>query len=264
MVALGAGRLAQKNLLSINHLKELRFIEVTPEALTIGSGTTFTDIRKHPVIHSDFVLLELAAGWTGSIANQNRGTLGGNIVNGSPAADSPPALLAYDAELTLISSRGTRIMPYADFHLGYKKTALAPDELLHSITMKRVFSDHIPYTRKIGTRNAQAISKVNAVAALARMRDGRIDDIRIGSCQPSRPAHPADRDRTRAQESSDHQGHHRSGAGSSLHFAETCSIDDIRSTAKYRRRRCRQPAGRVPADVVGRRRAKGRSHPISA
>ena len=165
MVALGAGRLTQKNLLSINHLKELRFINATESEITIGSGTTFTDIRKHPVIASDFSLLIQAASWTGSIANQNRGTLGGNIVNASPAADSPPALLAYDAVLTLISTRGSRTMPYADFHLGYKKTALAPDELLHSITLPRRFAAYIPYTRKVGTRNAQAISKV-AIAAL--------------------------------------------------------------------------------------------------
>src|ERR1035438_4256947 len=78
MVALGAGRLPQKHLLLINHLKELRFIDVTADAITLGAGTTFTDIRKHAVIASDFPLLAQAAGWTGSIANQNRGTLGGN------------------------------------------------------------------------------------------------------------------------------------------------------------------------------------------
>src|ERR1035441_10072637 len=89
MVALAAGRLPQKHLLSINHLKELRFIDVTPEAVALGAGTTFTDIRRHPVIAADFPLLVQAASWTGSIANQNRGTLGGNIVNASPAADTP-------------------------------------------------------------------------------------------------------------------------------------------------------------------------------
>ncbi|HEV2620359.1 MAG TPA: FAD binding domain-containing protein, partial [Acidobacteriaceae bacterium] len=73
MVALSAGRLTQKNLLSINHLPELRFITTTPTEITLGSGTTFTDIRNHPTIASDFPLLAQAAGWTGSIANQNRG-----------------------------------------------------------------------------------------------------------------------------------------------------------------------------------------------
>src|SRR5271163_1746920 len=180
MVALGAGRLQSKKLISLWNLHELRFIEETPDAIIIGAGTTFTDIRKHPAINRELSLLSLAASWTGSIANQNRGTLGGNIVNASPAADSPPALLAYDAVLTLISTRGTRTTPYADFHLGYKKTALAPDELLHSITLPRRFADYIPYTRKVGTRNAQAISKV-AIAALGRMNKGIIEDIRIGA-----------------------------------------------------------------------------------
>jgi len=231
MVALGAGRLTQKNLLSINHLNELRFIKVTSAAVIIGPGTTFTDIRKHPVIRSDFVLLELAASWTGSIANQNRGTLGGNIVNGSPAADSPPALLAYDAELALISKRGTRTMPYADFHRGYKKTALAPDELLHSIIIKRKFSDYVSYTRKVGTRNAQAISKV-AIAALARMSSGRIEDIRIGAAslrdQPVRL--------TATEHALRNQAVNKDtiAAARAALTSETLPIDDIRSTAKYR------------------------------
>jgi CO/xanthine dehydrogenase FAD-binding subunit len=231
MVALGAGRLASKHLLSINHLKELRFVNVTSEALTMGSGTTFTDIRRHPVIHSDFVLLELAAGWTGSIANQNRGTLGGNIVNGSPAADSPPALLTYDAELALVSCRGTRTMLYANFHLGYKKTALAPDELLYSITIKRRFSDYTPYARKVGTRNAQAISKV-AIAALARMRGGRIDDIRIGAASlRDRPVRL-----TATEDVLKNQPINKDtiAAARAALTAETLPIDDIRSTAKYR------------------------------
>jgi CO/xanthine dehydrogenase FAD-binding subunit len=231
MVALGAGRLAQKNLLSINHLKELRFIQVTANALTIGSGTTFTDIRKHPVIHSDFVLLESAAGWTGSIANQNRGTLGGNIVNGSPAADSPPALLVYDAELALISSRGTRTVPYTDFHLGYKKTALAPDELVHSITIKRKFSGYTSYTRKVGTRNAQAISKV-AIAALARVQSGRIDDIRIGAASlRDRPMRLTATERALQNQPVNKD---TIAAARAALTAETLPIDDIRSTAKYR------------------------------
>jgi CO/xanthine dehydrogenase FAD-binding subunit len=179
MVALGAGRLQPGKFVSLWNLKELRFIEETPDAIIIGAGTTFTDIRRHPVITQELPLLSQAASWTGSIANQNRATLGGNIVNASPAADSPPALLVYDAILTLISARSTRTMTYRDFHLSYKKTALAPDELLHSITISRNLNGYKTYIRKVGTRNAQAISKV-AIAAIARMSNGLIEDIRIG------------------------------------------------------------------------------------
>src|SRR5580692_3044724 len=108
MVALGVGRLAQHSLLSIQHLKELRFIRVEEDAIHIGAGTTFTDIRRNKTIAEDLPLLIQSASWTGSVANQNRGTLGGNICNASPAADTPPALLAYGAAVTLISANGRR------------------------------------------------------------------------------------------------------------------------------------------------------------
>jgi len=150
MVAFGAGRLQPKKLVSLWNLSELRFIEERPDAIIIGAGSTFTDLRRNSLIARELPLLSQAASWTGSIANQNRATLGGNIVNASPAADSPPALLAYDATLTLVSTRGTRSMPYRDFHLSYKKTALAEDELLHSITVFCNFNGYIQWIRKVG------------------------------------------------------------------------------------------------------------------
>ena len=192
MVALSAGRLPQKNLLSINHLKALRFIEVTPDAVTLGAGATFTDIRRHPTLAAHFPLLVQAASWLGSIANQNRATLGGNIVNASPAADSPPALLVYDAQLTLISAgpageMTTRTLPYTGFHLGYKRTALHPGELLYSITLPRAFAGYRSYIRKVGTRNAQAISKV-ALACLARMAPNPASSAHAAAGPSSPPA----------------------------------------------------------------------------
>ena len=231
MVALGAGRLGPKNLLSINHLKELRFIEVTPDTVTIGSGTTFSDIRRHAALTAALPLLAQAASWTGSIANQNRGTLGGNIVNASPAADSPPALLAYEAELTLISATGSRTMPYADFHLGYKRTALRPDELLQSIKINRNFESYIHYTRKVGTRNAQAISKV-AIAALALMCDGLITDLRIGAA--SLRDRPSRLTATEQVLIGNPITPYSIAAARAALLTEAQPIDDIRSTAKYR------------------------------
>src|ERR1700727_2630664 len=77
MVALGAGRLQSRKLISLWNLEELRFIDITPDAIILGAGTTFTDIRKHPVIAEEFPILAQAASCTGSIANQNRGTIGG-------------------------------------------------------------------------------------------------------------------------------------------------------------------------------------------
>jgi CO/xanthine dehydrogenase FAD-binding subunit len=231
MVALGAGRLQNKKLVSLWNLEELRFIEVTPDAIILGAGTTFTDIRKHPVIADEFSILAEAASWTGSIANQNRGTLGGNIVNASPAADSPPALLAYDAELTLISTRGARTLPYRDFHLAYKETALEPDELLHSITISRNYKRYKTYIRKVGTRNAQAISKV-ALAVLARMNKGRIEDIRIGAA--SVREYPARLTATEKSLTGKTITPESIAVARATILTEVRPIDDIRSTAKYR------------------------------
>jgi putative cofactor-binding repeat protein len=235
MVALGAGRLAPKKLISLWGIRELRFIDVAPDVVTIGAGTTFTDLRRHPVIASDFGLLAQAAGWTGSIANQNRGTLGGNCVNASPAADSPPALLVYDAELTLISAAGPRRLPYREFHLGYKRVALRPDELLHSISLPRRFADYRSYTRKVGTRNAQAISKV-AIAALARLEHGVIAEIRLAVASlRETPVRLAATEAALLGRSVDPESLQEVIAGARAALAGEClPIDDIRSTAKYR------------------------------
>lgn len=231
MVALGAGRLQPKKLVSLWDLEELRFIEVAPDAIVIGAGSTFTDIRKHPVIADEFSILSQAASWTGSVANQNRGTLGGNIVNASPAADSPPALLAYDAELTIISTRGPRTLPYRDFHLAYKETALEPDELLHSITISRNLRGYKTYIRKVGTRNAQAISKV-AIAALARVKKGHIEDIRIGAA--SLREYPTRLSATEQSLVGKTITSATIAAARAAILTEARPIDDIRSTAKYR------------------------------
>ncbi|HXC96102.1 MAG TPA: FAD binding domain-containing protein [Edaphobacter sp.] len=231
MVALGAGRLQAKKFISLWNLEELRFIEATSDAIIIGAGSTFTDIRKHPTITDELPILAMAASWTGSIANQNRGTLGGNIINASPAADSPPVLLAYEAGITLVSARGTRTLPYRDFHLAYKETELEPDELLFSITISRNLKGYKSYIRKVGPRNAQAISKV-AIAALARMKNGRIEDIRIGAASlreyPTRliATERALIDKVISPETI--------AAARVAVLAEARPIDDIRSTAKYR------------------------------
>jgi CO/xanthine dehydrogenase FAD-binding subunit len=231
MVALGAGRLQAKKFISLWNLEELRFIEVASDAIIIGAGSTFTDIRNHPVIANEFSIIAQAASWTGSIANQNRGTLGGNIVNASPAADSPPALLAYDAEVTIVSSRGPRTVLYRDFHLAYKKTVLEPDELVHSVTVSRNLKGYKTYIRKVGPRNAQAISKV-AIAALARMKGGRIEDIRIGAA--SVREYPARLTATEQTLTGKAVTPETIAAARAAILREVRPIDDIRSTAKYR------------------------------
>lgn len=231
MVALGAGRLQDRRLISLWDLAELRFIEVNKDAIHIGAGSTFTDIRNHPVILEEFPLLAKAASWTGSIANQNRATIGGNIVNASPAADSPPALLVYDAELILISAGRRRTLPYRDFHLAYKRIDLAPQELVYSIMLPRGTEDDQQYIRKIGTRNAQAISKV-ALAGLARMVDGHIAEIKLAAASlretPTR-LFATERSLLGKAITSDAIKDAKAALA-----GEVKPIDDIRSTAKYR------------------------------
>src|SRR5437879_11385291 len=134
----------------------------------VGALTTYTDILHSSMLCAEFPLLARAARETGSVATQNRGTLGGNIVNASPAADSPPALLVYDAELELVSSSDSRRVAYRSFHTGYKQMDLNPDELVARIRIPRRPERWRQYYRKVGTRKAQAISKV-CFAAAARV-----------------------------------------------------------------------------------------------
>jgi OHCU decarboxylase len=231
MVQYAAGKLPARKLVSIWNLAELRRIEVTAGEIRIGAGCTYTDLRRHEVIGREFPLLAASARWTGGIANQNRGTIGGNIVNASPAADSLPALLVYEAEVILVSIRGERRLPYVTFHTAYKKTLLAPDELIQAVCLPRRFSEYFSHARKVGARNAQAISKV-CIAALGRMTDGVVEEVRIamGSVAPV----PL---RLRETE----QAVKGRPVDSSLlilakktAMAEVRPIDDIRSTARYR------------------------------
>ncbi len=231
MVQYAAGKLQAQKLVSIWNLAELRAIEILPNEIRIGAGCTYTELREHEIIAHEFPLLASAARWTGGIANQNRGTLGGNIVNASPAADSLPALLVYEAELILVSVRGERRVPYVGFHTGYKKMKLAPDELIRTICLRRGFSEYLHYARKVGTRNAQAISKV-CVAALGRLRRGVIEDVRIvlGSVAPV-PLRLTAVERIVKGKSVEPELVHlaRKTAAAAIQ-----PIDDIRSTAKYR------------------------------
>lgn len=231
MVEYSAGNLSARNLVSIWNLPDLRRIEVFPGEIHIGAGCTYTDLREHEIVSREFGLLSTAASWTGGIANQNRGTLGGNIVNASPAADSLPALLAYEAELILVSVRGERRVPYTSFHLDYRKTRLEPDELIRAVCLQRRFSAYHAYARKVGTRNAQAISKV-CLAALGRLAEGVIEDIRLalGSVAPV-PLRLTDTEQTVRGKRIDPP---LVELAQKTAAAEIRPIDDMRSTARYR------------------------------
>jgi CO/xanthine dehydrogenase FAD-binding subunit len=231
MVLLEAGKLEHKNYLNIWNLKALRGIEVSAEHVTLGALTTYTEVQSNPVLRDEFPMLCQAASETGGLAIQNRGTLGGNIANSSPAADSPPALLAYNAELELLSVRGSRWVPYQNFHTGYKQTIMQPDELLARIRLPRLWPDLIHYYRKVGTRKAQAISKV-CFAATAGVDEGIINVIRIalGSVAPI----PLRCRKTEAVLQGTGVDEHTIQQAKAELSREIVPIDDIRSTRNYR------------------------------
>lgn len=234
MVLLEAGKLAHRKFFSIWKLPELHGIAETREHVTLGALTTYTEVQRSETLQQEFPLLCRAAAETGSVATQNRGTLGGNIANASPAADSPPALLVYDAELELVSARGARWVPYAQFHKGYKQMDLAPDELIARIRQPRTRSGWKQYYRKVGTRSAQAISKV-CFAGASRRDNGRIADVRIalGSVAPTVVRCVKTEEFLRAA------GVLTPAAvkkAQEILAGEIAPIDDFRSTANYRRR----------------------------
>ncbi len=233
MVLLEAGALPHRKFLSLWKLPELRGIEVTSEHVTLGALTTYSEIRGHEILARDFPLLCRAAAGTGGIATQNRGTLGGNIANASPAADSPPALFVYDAELELVSARGSRWVPYTRFWTGYKQLDLRADELIRRIRLPFDKSRWKQYYRKVGTRRAQAISKI-CFAAAAQMDAGRIIDVRIalGSVAPTVLRATETENILRGQTLS----HAIVRAAQEALAREIAPIDDMRSTARYRRR----------------------------
>jgi len=235
MVVFNAGHQQYKNLLSLHNFKELHGINVTDDEVEIKALSTYTDVRYHPVLQEEFPMLCQAAAESGAGAIQNRGTIGGNIGNGSPAADTPPALAAYNATIDLISKDGVRSMPFRDFQTGYKQMELKPGELIQGVRLKRKEGRLHSY-RKVGTRKAQAISKV-CFAGSVTVENGKIAEagITLGAVAPvvaccTKLEHKLiGKTLTEAAALSDSEI--RELAGESI-----SPIDDVRSTGEFRRK----------------------------
>ena len=220
-----------ERMLDIWHLDELRGIDADGDALVLGALTTYTDIRRSALVRARLPALADAAATIGAAQIQNRGTIGGNVVNASPAGDTLPILLAADAILEIASTRGERSVPAIEFWTGYRRTALATDELLLRIRIPVPARRRVLF-RKVGTRRAQAISKV--VMALAYRGDGgvwRDVHVALGSVAPTpmraRETENVLEGAAPRQTTADH-------AAATL-AAELHPIDDVRSTAEYRR-----------------------------
>lgn len=220
-----------ERILDIWAVDELRGITVEPDALVIGALTTYTDLRRSPDVARLAPILVEAAATIGAAQIQNRGTIGGNAINASPAGDTLPVLLAFDAELVLGSSSGERRVPAAEFWTGYRTTARRDDELLLRVRIPFVEGREARF-RKVGTRRAQAISKVVIALAWRPAADGWTDvRVALGSIA----ATPLRAAATEAALEGARPTRETADAAVSALTAEIQPIDDVRSTAEYRR-----------------------------
>lgn len=217
------------DLLGVPELRGIREIE---GGLEIGATTSFSEIRRSAAVCAAFPSLAEAAAVVGGWQIQNRATLGGNMANASPAGDSLPVLLALDAVVVAAGAGGLREIPYSGFHTGYRQTALWPGEIVARVRLPYLPAGSVQAFRKVGTREAQAISKV-VVALAGRIEGGRISELRLAAGSVAalpvrlRAAEEAVRGQAPGPGTADLAG--REAA------REVTPIDDVRSTADYRR-----------------------------
>ncbi len=234
-VLLNAGTLKQRRFMDLSGLEDLRGIRKTREALIIGAMATFTEIRRSPLVKRTLPVLQEAARMIGGIQIQNRGTLAGNVANGSPAGDSLPVLAVAEPDLVLVGPRADRKVPFTGFYTGYRKSVMAADELIagFKFPLERLKGMTF-WFRKVGTRQAQAISKVVIAAGLRVGKGKRIEEARIGvgSVAPTVIRLP----KTEALLKGKRLDAALVAQARESAMGEISPIDDIRSTAEYRRK----------------------------
>ena len=220
-VDLNSGRLGLKRFINLWSLDELRQITYRDGVLRIGALATFTTLKKSQLVRKHCPSLAAAAGEIGGPQIQNRGTLGGNIVSGSPAGDTLPVLAIAEAVLILRSLNGERCVPFLEFYTGYRKNLLRSDELLVGIEIPLL--EGRQWFRKVGTRAAQAVAKV----VFAGLR-GRSPKIALGSVAPTVR-------RLAATESCLASGGSLAQAQEIL-LTEIAPIEDFRASVAYRKK----------------------------
>ena len=221
-----------ERLLDVSRLRELVGITEEGGSLVLGARTTYTEIRASAECRLHLPALVEAAATVGAAQIQNRGTLGGNIANASPAGDTLPVLLATDAEIVVGSVRGERTIRASEFFPAYRKTALADDELILRIRIPLPVGRQVRF-RKVGTRRAQAISKI--VMSLAWRPEGDVwADVRLAL--GSVAATPIRARKTERILEGRHPSQEVAGEAAETLADEIRPIDDVRSTADYRRR----------------------------
>jgi CO/xanthine dehydrogenase FAD-binding subunit len=232
MVGWNLGQLNGRAVLDLSRIDEWRRIRVVEDGVDLGSLVTHAAIQAHPVLQKRFPLLVAACATVGAAQIQNRGTLGGNIANASPAGDTFPALAVYEATVRVVGPTGRRAVPVADIFAGVKKTTLRPGELIEAVFLPFAETPTRGAFRKVGTRAAQAISKTMFAGLLWLAKDRTVKEARLafGSLAPTvRRLHAAEaflRGRRLDELAID--------AAVELLSSDVSPIDDIRSTREYR------------------------------
>lgn len=186
MVLWNLGLYNGRTMLDLSRVSEWRGIEADAAGVAIGALTTHAEILRHPVVKKEFPLLAQACATVGAAQIQNRGTLGGNIANASPAGDTFPPLAVYEAVVRVAGPAGRRSVPLSDVFAGVKKTTLGKGELIESVFLPYFKKPSRAKFRKVGTRAAQAISKT-MFAGLLRLEGKRVAEARLafGSLAPT-------------------------------------------------------------------------------
>lgn len=219
-VALNAGTLQHQRFISLSRLAPLRRISASGGTLSIGALATFTSIIRSRLIQQRFPMLISAAREIGGMQIQNRATIGGNIANASPAGDTLPVLAAANAIIVLRSTSGARRVPITSFYTGYRASVRQADELITAVEIPTI--EGVQWFRKVGTRAAQAVAKV----VMAGIRGPEVK-VAVGSVAPTVV-------RLRRTEAALAAGGSPENVEHLLQD-EINPIDDLRSTAAYRR-----------------------------
>ena len=199
--------------------------------MRLGAGVTYSTLRRDRRIAGSIPLLGRMAADVGAVQIQAKGTLGGNLATASPAADGVAALMALEAELTLTTTKGSRTVAIESFFTGYRKTVMDPREMLTSIDVRVPTKAATARWQKVGTRRAQAISKV-ALASLIETEGGKVTRARFGMASVAATTAPLASVRSALQgEMLDAIDRARTDAAVER---DITPIDDVRSTGEYR------------------------------
>jgi CO/xanthine dehydrogenase FAD-binding subunit len=227
-----AGKPLLRPIVDLSGIAELKAISETAEGFRFGAATTWSMIVK-AALPPAFDALKSAAREVGSIQIQNRGTIGGNLCNASPAADGVPPLMALDARVELASAAGRRVLALSDFITGYRKTALGKGEIVTAVIVPKPSNTARSAFVKLGARRYLVISILMAAATIEKDAAGRIlkAAVAVGAASPvARRLPELERDMLNLA-----SGAKPSSIVAARHLEGLSPISDVRASEDYRR-----------------------------